>query len=82
MLQKAKADKTFYILQSYFHFVGRIIGTAVFHGHHIDGGFTTPFYKMLLNKPITLDDIEAVDPDLHKSLNWMLNNNIHDIIGK
>jgi len=37
---------------------------------------------MLLNKPITLDDIEAVDPDLHKSLNWMLNNNIHDIIGK
>ena len=65
---------------SYFHFVGRIIGTAVFHGHHIDGGFTTPFYKMLLNKPITLDDIEAVDPDLHKSLNWMLNNNIEDII--
>jgi len=44
---------------SYFHFVGRIIGTAVFHGHHIDGGFTTPFYKMLLNKPITLDDIEV-----------------------
>ena len=35
---------------------------------------------MLLNKPITLDDIEAVDPDLHKSLNWMLNNNIEDII--
>ena len=37
---------------------------------------------MLLNKPITLDDIEANDPDLHKSLNWMLTNNIHDIIGK
>jgi len=65
---------------SYFHFVGRIIGTAVFHGHHIDGGFTTPFYKMLLNKPITLDDIEAVDPDLHKSLNWILTNDIADVI--
>jgi len=65
---------------SYFHFVGRIIGTAVFHGHHIDGGFTTPFYKMLLNKPITLDDIEAVDPDLHKSLNWILANDITDVI--
>ena len=60
--------------------MGRIIGTAVFHGHHIDGGFTTPFYKMLLNKPITLDDIEANDPDLHKSLNWMLSNIIQDII--
>ena len=65
---------------SYFHFVGRIIGTAVFHGHHIDGGFTTPFYKMLLNKPITLDDIEAVDPDLHKSLNWILTNDITEVI--
>ena len=32
------------------------------------------------DKPITLDDIEANDPDLHKSLNWMLNNNIQDII--
>jgi E3 ubiquitin ligase SMURF1/2 len=52
--------------------VGRIIGIAVFHGHYIDGGFTTPFYKMLLNKPITLDDIEGVDPELHRSLTWML----------
>ena len=29
---------------------------------------------MLLNKSITLADIEAVDPDLHQSLTWMLNN--------
>ena len=33
---------------SYFHFVGRIIGMAIFHGHYIDGGFTMPFYKVLL----------------------------------
>lgn len=65
---------------SYFHFVGRIIGLAVFHGHYIDGGFTLPFYKMLLGKPINLDDIEVVDPDLHRSLTWMLNNDIGDII--
>ena len=57
---------------SYFHFVGRILGLAVFHGHHLDGGFTLPFYKMLLNKPITLDDITHVDPELHRSLTWML----------
>ena len=31
---------------------------------------------MLLNKSITLADIEAVDPDLHQSLTWMLNNPI------
>nr|CAD7410709.1 unnamed protein product [Timema cristinae] len=65
---------------SYFHFAGRIIGIAVFHGHYIDGGFTTPFYKMLLNKPITLIDIEGVDPELHRSLTWMLDNNITGII--
>lgn len=57
---------------SYFHFVGRVMGLAVFHGHHLDGGFTLPFYKMLLNKPINLDDISKVDPELHRSLTWML----------
>ena len=31
---------------SYFHFVGRIMGIALFHGHYIDGGFTMPFYKV------------------------------------
>ncbi|XP_049854863.1 E3 ubiquitin-protein ligase SMURF2 isoform X2 [Schistocerca gregaria] len=65
---------------SYFHFVGRVIGIAVFHGHYIDGGFTMPFYKMLLNKPITLDDIEGVDPELHRSLTWMLENSLTGVI--
>ncbi|KAL5273487.1 SMURF2 family protein [Megaselia abdita] len=65
---------------SYFHFVGRILGIAVFHGHCLDGGFTTPFYKQILNKPITLSDIEGVDPELHRSLTWMLENNIDGII--
>ncbi len=57
---------------SYFHFVGRIMGLAVFHGHYINGGFTLPFYKQLLGKPIQLCDLETVDPELHKSLVWIL----------
>lgn len=57
---------------SYFHFVGRIMGLAVFHGHYINGGFTLPFYKQLLGKPIQLSDLETVDPELHKSLVWIL----------
>uniref|UniRef100_A0A182LWY2 HECT-type E3 ubiquitin transferase n=1 Tax=Anopheles culicifacies TaxID=139723 RepID=A0A182LWY2_9DIPT len=65
---------------SYFHFVGRILGIAVFHNHVLDGGFTLPFYKQLLNKPITLSDIEDVDPDLHRSLTWMLENNMTGVI--
>uniref|UniRef100_A0A7M4DWB2 HECT-type E3 ubiquitin transferase n=1 Tax=Crocodylus porosus TaxID=8502 RepID=A0A7M4DWB2_CROPO len=65
---------------SYFHFVGRIMGMAVFHGHYIDGGFTLPFYKQLLGKPITLDDMELVDPDLHNSLVWILENDITGVL--
>lgn len=65
---------------SYFHFVGRILGIAVFHNHVLDGGFTLPFYKQLLNKPITLSDIEDVDPELHRSLTWILENNITNVI--
>ncbi|XP_008197287.1 E3 ubiquitin-protein ligase SMURF2 isoform X2 [Tribolium castaneum] len=65
---------------SYFHFVGRILGIAVFHNHQLEGGFTLPFYKQLLNKPITLQDIEGVDPELHRSLTWMLENNIDGVL--
>ena len=57
---------------SYFHFVGRVIGMAIFHSHYLDGGFTMPFYKQLLGKQVTLDDLESVDPHLHRSLCWML----------
>ena len=63
---------------SYFQFIGRIIGLAVFHGYYIDGGFTLPFYKQLLNKPITLADIEAVDMQLYNSLKWILENDLSD----
>ncbi|XP_060071708.1 E3 ubiquitin-protein ligase SMURF2-like [Ylistrum balloti] len=65
---------------SYFHFVGRIIGMAIFHGHYLDGGFTLPFYKQLLQKAVTLDDLENVDPELHRSLVWLLENNIESVL--
>lgn len=65
---------------SYFHFVGRIIGLAIFHGHYLDGGFTLPFYKHLLGKTVQLDDLEDVDPDLHRSLVWLLKNDIESVL--
>ena len=33
---------------------------AVYHGHYIDGGFTMLFYKQLLGKAISLNDMEEV----------------------
>ncbi|XP_041362701.1 E3 ubiquitin-protein ligase SMURF2-like [Gigantopelta aegis] len=65
---------------SYFHFIGRVISMAIFHGHYLDGGFTMAFYKQLLSKPVTLDDLESVDPELHRSLVWMLENDIEEVL--
>ena len=61
---------------SYFYFVGRVVGMAVFHGHYIDAGFTLPIYKQLLGKQCNVDDLENVDPTFHKSMMWILNNDI------
>eukprot|EP01134_Creolimax_fragrantissima_P003661 CFRG3661T1 len=63
----------------YFHFVGRVVGMAVFHGKFIDCGFTLPFYKMMLRKPLTLRDMEGVDPEYYQSLTWLLANDIDDL---
>uniref|UniRef100_A0A1A8GC04 E3 ubiquitin-protein ligase n=1 Tax=Nothobranchius korthausae TaxID=1143690 RepID=A0A1A8GC04_9TELE len=65
---------------SYFHFVGRVMGLAVFHSHYINGSFTLPFYKQLLGKPIQLSDLETTDPELHKSLVWILENDITSVL--
>uniref|UniRef100_A0A672YY76 E3 ubiquitin-protein ligase n=1 Tax=Sphaeramia orbicularis TaxID=375764 RepID=A0A672YY76_9TELE len=45
---------------SYFKFIGRVAGMAVFHGKLLDGFFIRPFYKMMLGKQISLKDMESV----------------------
>ena len=35
---------------SYFKFIGRVAGMAVYHGKLLDGFFIRPFYKMMLGK--------------------------------
>ncbi|XP_015264671.1 PREDICTED: E3 ubiquitin-protein ligase NEDD4 isoform X2 [Gekko japonicus] len=59
---------------SYFKFIGRVAGMAVYHGKLLDGFFIRPFYKMMLQKPITLCDMEPVDSEYHSSLKWILEN--------
>lgn len=59
---------------SYFTFIGRIAGLAVFHGKLLDGFFIRPFYKMMLVKQITLKDMESVDSEYYNSLKWILEN--------
>ncbi|CAD6186276.1 unnamed protein product [Caenorhabditis auriculariae] len=62
----------------YFEYIGRFIAMALFHGKFIYSGFTMPFYKKMLNKKITLSDIEQVDTDFYKSLIFIKENNIDE----
>ncbi|KAM9313153.1 E3 ubiquitin-protein ligase NEDD4 [Gastrophryne carolinensis] len=59
---------------SYFKFIGRVAGMAVYHGKLLDGFFIRPFYKMMLQKAIMLNDMESVDSEYHNSLQWILEN--------
>uniref|UniRef100_A0A672SCC1 HECT-type E3 ubiquitin transferase n=1 Tax=Sinocyclocheilus grahami TaxID=75366 RepID=A0A672SCC1_SINGR len=59
---------------SYFKFIGRVAGMAVYHGKLLDGFFIRPFYKMMLVKQITLNDMESVDSEYYNSLKWILEN--------
>ena len=43
---------------TYFKFVGRVIALALFHNKYIDKGFTLPFYKRILDKPLTMLDLK------------------------
>ncbi|WOL02486.1 E3 ubiquitin-protein ligase [Canna indica] len=65
---------------SYFKFVGRVVGKALFDGQLLDVHFTRSFYKHILGVKVTYHDIEAVDPDYYKNLKWMLENDISDVL--
>uniref|UniRef100_A0A3B4EMF4 E3 ubiquitin-protein ligase n=1 Tax=Pygocentrus nattereri TaxID=42514 RepID=A0A3B4EMF4_PYGNA len=62
----------------YFKFIGRFIAMALFHGKFIDTGFSLPFYKRILNKPLALKDLESIDPEFYNSLIWIKENNIEE----
>ncbi|CAI5440336.1 unnamed protein product [Caenorhabditis angaria] len=59
---------------SYFHFIGRVIGMAIYHGKLLDAFFIRPFYKMMLGKKITLFDMESVDNAYYNSLIYVKDN--------
>lgn len=57
---------------SYFKFIGRVVGMAIFHRRFLDAFFVPCFYKMILGKKVTISDLEGVDEALHRGLTWML----------
>ncbi|ORY64156.1 uncharacterized protein BCR38DRAFT_208474 [Pseudomassariella vexata] len=64
----------------FFKFIGRIIGKSLYEGRVLDCYFSRAVYKRILGKPVSVKDMESFDPDYYKSLVWMLENDITDII--
>eukprot|EP00833_Pecoramyces_ruminatium_P008985 jgi/Orpsp1_1/1183017/evm.model.c7180000083514.1 len=56
---------------NYFKFIGRIIGMAIFHTQYLAITFTIQFFKRLLDKPLEFSDLEYMDSDMYKNLNWL-----------
>ena len=65
---------------SYFKFVGRIVGKALYDGQLMDAHFTRSLYKHMLGMPVSFHDVEAVDPEFYKTLVWMLENDITGVL--
>lgn len=65
---------------SFFKFIGRIIGKAIFDQRLLDCHFSRAVYKKILGRGVSLKDMETLDIEYHKSLVWMLENDITDII--
>ena len=65
---------------TFFKFIGRVIGKALYEGRALDCHFSRAVYKRILGKPVSIKDMETLDLDYYKSLLWMLENDITDII--
>ncbi|KAI6157744.1 hypothetical protein BKA82DRAFT_130841 [Pisolithus tinctorius] len=59
---------------SFFKFVGRVIGKAIYDGRLLDAYFAKSLYRQLLGKPVDHRDVEWVDPEYYNSLCWILEN--------
>ncbi|WFD41443.1 HECT-type E3 ubiquitin transferase [Malassezia psittaci] len=90
LFQPCAADRTTYqpnrmssindMHLAFFTFIGRIIGKAIYDGRLLDAYFTRSFYKHMLGRAVDYKDLEAVDPEYYNSLEWMLHNDITDIL--
>lgn len=57
-----------------------IIGKAIRDQCFLDCHFSREVYKNILGRPVSLKDMESLDLDYYKSLLWILENDITDVI--
>ncbi len=64
----------------FFKFIGCIIGKALYEGRVLDCHFSRAVYKRILGQTVSIKDMETLDLEYYKSLVWMLENDITDVI--
>jgi E3 ubiquitin-protein ligase HUWE1 len=64
--------------RDYFRFCGRFVGKSLIDGQQLTCYFTRSFYKHMLAVPLTLKDLEHVDPEYHKSLMYILEHDVEE----
>ena len=58
----------------WFRFAGRLIGLAIVQQQLMDVFFSRAITKPILDEPFVLNDLEAVDPAMYRSLKYVLSN--------
>lgn len=56
----------------YFFFAGRMVAKAICDEQLLDAHFTRSFYKHILGISVVFNDLEGVDPELFRSMKWVL----------
>ncbi|KAH7476833.1 E3 ubiquitin-protein ligase ptr1 [Phytophthora ramorum] len=63
-----------------YKFLGKFIAKAIFDRQTLDLPFCDAVYKRLLQQSTGIEDLHQMDSQYHKSLVWMLENDIADVI--
>lgn len=64
----------------FFKFIGRMIGKALYENRVLDCHFSRAVYKRILDKAVSMKDMETIDLDYTKGMEWILGNDITDVI--
>jgi len=65
IIDRYSSEKENYL--EYFRFIGTVLGMAVYHAKLFYAHFALPFFKLLLDRPLDLSDLQYDDPAIFKS---------------
>jgi len=65
--------------QIYFELAGILLAKTIQHEYVVDIHLTQSFLKHILGREISMEDIGDIDPELFKSLKWVLKNQVEGL---